>query len=69
MILKIKNNPIIDDYRYVTKFALLPTKVGRSLVWLEKYYEIQQRSEYAHFDDGEHWKVLHRRIIRRDMNV
>lgn len=46
MTLKIRKKiPIEDEYRTVTRFAIIPIWVENKLIWLQKYYSLQKYGE------------------------
>ena len=53
--------PKLKSERTVARFALFPTKIGKYIIWLERYYERQVYDNYFCFfcesNSRDHWRA------------
>jgi len=56
MKIKIAADPESGSLRVVSRFAWLPVKIDNTtMIWLEKYYQVQRYRAYEHVDIDGHW--------------
>lgn len=54
----IKQGPVPGQERTRLKFAWLPVKIGRVMVWLERYQVLERYTVYHQNSFPPEWKVV-----------